>query len=87
MLNGEIIHSQNKDIPEESYIELTCLNCEPEQKTIVRPRVRDGIFLSKLDKCKDYQLAYYNDQTTNPYTDKFSTNCDLAYQEVYKRCY
>ena len=86
LLNGEIIHSQNKDIPEESYIELTCLNCEPEQKTIVRPRVRDGIFLSKLDKCKDYQLAYYyNDQTTNPYTDKFSTNCDLAYQEVYKR--
>ena len=44
------------------------------------------MFLSKLEKCKDYQLAYYyNDQTVNPYTDNFSTNCDLAYQEIYKR--
>lgn len=86
LLNGEIIHSQNKDIPEESYIELTCLNCEPEQTSILKPRVRDGVFLSKLEKCKDYQLAYYyNDQTVNPYTDNFSTNCDLAYQEIYKR--
>lgn len=86
LLNGEIIHSQNKDIPEDSYIELTCLNCEPEQKSILKPRVRDGVFLSKLEKCKDYQLVYfYNDQTVDPYTDNFSTNCDLAYEEVYKR--
>lgn len=86
LLNGEIIHAQNKEIPEESYIELTCLNCESEEKSILKPRIRDGVFLSKLEKCKDYQLAYYyNEQTVDPYTDKFSTNCDLAYQEVYKR--
>jgi outer membrane protein OmpA-like peptidoglycan-associated protein len=86
LLNGEIIHVQNKEIPEESYIELTCLNCESEEKSILKPRIRDGVFLSKLEKCKDYQVAYYyNDQTADPYTDKFSTNCDLAYQEVYKR--
>ena len=86
LLNGEIIHAQNKEIPEESYIELTCLNCESKEKSILKPRIRDGVFLSKLEKCKDYQLAYYyNEQTIDPYTDKFSTNCDLAYQEVYKR--
>jgi outer membrane protein OmpA-like peptidoglycan-associated protein len=86
LLNGEIIHVQNKEIPEESYIELTCLSCETEEKSILKPRIRDGVFLSKLEKCEDYQLAYYyNEQTVDPYTDKFSTNCDLAYQEVYKR--
>ena len=86
LLNGEIVHSQDKEIPEESYVELICLNCEPKQTTILKPRIRDGIFLSKLEKCKDYQLAYYyNDQTVNPYTDNFSTNCDLAYEEIYKR--
>lgn len=86
LLNGEIIHSQNKDIPEESYIEITCLNCEPEQTSILKPRVRDGVFLSKLEKCKDYKLAYYyNDQKEPSYTNNFSTNCDLAYQEIYKR--
>ena len=85
-LNGEIVHSQNKQIPEESYIEITCLNCEDQTPSTLRPRVRDGIFLSKLEKCKEYQLAYYyNEQTVDPYTDKFSTNCDLAYEEIYKR--
>ena len=86
LLNGEIVHSQGKSIPEESYVELICLNCEPKQTTILKPRIRDGIFLSKLEKCKNYQLAYYyNDQTVNPYTDNFSTNCDLAYEEIFKR--
>ena len=85
LLNGEIIHAQNKEIPEESYIELTCLNCVPEKTFKLTPRVRDGIFLSKLEKCKDYQLAYYySNRTENPYTEEFSTNCDLAYQEIYK---
>jgi outer membrane protein OmpA-like peptidoglycan-associated protein len=85
-LNGEIIHSQNKEIPEDSYVELTCLTCEDQSKTIINPRVRDGVFMSKLEKCKEYQLAYYyNEMTVDPYTDKFSTNCDLAYQEIYKR--
>jgi hypothetical protein len=85
-LNGEIIHSQNKTIPEDSYFELTCLTCEDQNKTVIKPRVRDGVFMSKLEKCKDYQLAYYyNETTVDPYTDKFSTNCDLAYQEIYKR--
>jgi len=44
------------------------------------------VFLSKLEKCKDYELAYYYNETTqNPYTDTFSTNCDLAYEEINKR--
>ena len=85
LLNGEIIHAQNKEIPEESYIELTCLNCVPEHTSTITPRVRDGVFLSKLEKCKDYRLTYYyNKLTVNPYSELFSTNCDLAYQEIYK---
>jgi hypothetical protein len=85
-LSGEIIHSENKKIPENSYIELSCLTCEDQSKKVIFPRVRDGVFMSKLEKCKDYQLAYYyNETTVDPYTDKFSTNCDLAYQEIYKR--
>ena len=85
-LNGEIIHSQNMTIPEDSYVELTCLTCEDQNKTVIKPRVRDGVFMSKLEKCKEYELAYYyNEATVDPYTDKFSTNCDLAYQEIYKR--
>jgi outer membrane protein OmpA-like peptidoglycan-associated protein len=44
------------------------------------------VFLSKLEKCKEYELSYYyNENTQNPYTETFSTNCDLAYEEIYKR--
>jgi outer membrane protein OmpA-like peptidoglycan-associated protein/tetratricopeptide (TPR) repeat protein len=85
-LNGEIIHAQGKDIPEDSYVQITCIDCENSETTKLTPRIRDGVFLSKLDKCKEYELAYfYNENTKDPYTDTFSTNCDLAYEEIYKR--
>ena len=85
-LNGEIIHAQGKNIPENSYVQITCIDCEEEETMKLTPRVRDGVFLSKLDKCKEYELAYYyNENTINPYKDTFSTNCDLAYEEINKR--
>jgi outer membrane protein OmpA-like peptidoglycan-associated protein/tetratricopeptide (TPR) repeat protein len=86
LLNGEIVHAQGNDIPEDSYVLITCLDCEDNGQTTLTPRIRDGVFLTKLQKCKEYELAYYyNENTENPYTEKFSTNCDLAYEEVYKR--
>jgi outer membrane protein OmpA-like peptidoglycan-associated protein len=45
--------------------------------------VRDGGFFQKLEKCKEYELTfYYNSSVKDPYKQKLSTNCDLAYQEV-----
>ena len=85
-LNGEIIHSQNKDLPEESYVQITCMDCDNSESMKLTPRIRDGVFMSKLEKCKEYELAYYyNENTKDPYTETFSTNCDLAYEEIYKR--
>ena len=85
-LNGEIIHAQGKDIPEDSYIVISCLDCDVTEKRTLTPRIRDGVFLSKLEKCKEYELSYfYNENTQNPYTETFSTNCDLAYEEINKR--
>ena len=85
-LNGEIVHAQGKEIPEDSYILISCLNCDDNSQTTLTPRIRDGVFLSKLQKCKEYELAYYyNENTENPYKESFSTNCDLAYEEIHKR--
>jgi outer membrane protein OmpA-like peptidoglycan-associated protein/tetratricopeptide (TPR) repeat protein len=85
-LNGQIIHAKGKDIPEDSYVQITCVDCENSETMKLTPRIRDGVFLSKLDKCKEYELAYYyNENTKDPYTETFSTNCDLAYEEIYKR--
>jgi outer membrane protein OmpA-like peptidoglycan-associated protein len=85
-LNGTIIHAQGKKIPEESYITIKCLDCEDKSENVLSPRVRDGVFLSKLEKCKKYELTYYyNSAAKNPLKQSFSTSCDLAYQEIQKK--
>lgn len=85
-LNGQIIHVKGKPIPENSYVTISCTNCADQTANVISPRVRDGGFFYKLEKCKEYELAfYYNSSVKDPYKEKFSTNCDLAYQEVNKK--
>ncbi len=85
-LNGQIIHVKGKPIPENSYISIKCVNCADQSESIISPRIRDGGFFYKLEKCKEYELSYfYNSSVKNPYKEKFSTNCDLAYQEINKK--
>lgn len=85
-LDGRIINPKGLPIPEGSYITLKCANCSDNTEQIITPRMRDGVFVSKLEKCKEYELAYfYSAATKNPYKNKFSTNCDLAYQVITKR--
>lgn len=82
-LNGEIIHVKGKTIPENSYVTIACTNCADQTPNIITPRVRDGGFFYKLEKCKEYELTYYyNSSVKEPYKQKLATNCDLAYQEV-----
>jgi outer membrane protein OmpA-like peptidoglycan-associated protein/tetratricopeptide (TPR) repeat protein len=85
-LDGRIINPKGALIPEGSYITLKCSNCNDNTEQLITPRVRDGVFVGKLEKCKEYELTYYySNMTKNPYTNKFSTNCDEAYQVITKR--
>ena len=85
-LDGRIINPKGALIPEGSYITLKCSNCRDNTEQLITPRVRDGVFVGKLEKCKEYELTYYySNMTKNPYTNKFSTNCDEAYQVITKR--
>jgi outer membrane protein OmpA-like peptidoglycan-associated protein len=85
-LNGQIIHLKGKPIPDNSYITLKCTNCADQTEAIISPRTRDGGFFSKLEKCKEYELAYfYNSSAKEPYRETFSTNCDLEFQQINKK--
>ncbi|MFM7682894.1 MAG: OmpA family protein [Bacteroidota bacterium] len=85
-LNGQIIHSKGKEIPETSYITLKCADCEDKSESIINPRIRDGVFLSTLDKCKNYQLSYYyGPGDKRPLKQSFSTSCDISYQEISRK--
>jgi outer membrane protein OmpA-like peptidoglycan-associated protein/tetratricopeptide (TPR) repeat protein len=84
-LNGKIIHANGKKIPESSFVTLRCKNCDDSEDEIILPRINDGGFFSKLEKCKEYELIYYyKENSPSPYRETFKTDCDLAYQEVYK---
>jgi outer membrane protein OmpA-like peptidoglycan-associated protein/tetratricopeptide (TPR) repeat protein len=85
-LNGKIIHANGKKIPESSFITLRCKNCEEGSDVEqILPRIDDGGFFSKLEKCREYELVYYYKKNSpSPYKETFKTDCDLAYQEVYK---
>jgi len=85
-LDGHIINPKGALIPEGSYITLKCSNCNNNTEQLITPRMRDGVFVGKLEKCKEYELTYYySNMTKSPYTNKFSTNCDEAYQMITKR--
>jgi len=84
-LNGKIIHANGKKIPESSFITLHCKNCPDWEDEILLPRIADGGFFSKLEKCKEYELVYYyKENSPSPYRETFKTDCDLAYQEINK---
>jgi outer membrane protein OmpA-like peptidoglycan-associated protein/Tol biopolymer transport system component len=84
-LNGKIIHANGKKIPESSFITLACKNCDDSNEETILPRIEDGGFFSKLEKCKEYVLTYYyKENSPSPYRETFKTDCDLAYQEVNK---
>jgi len=83
LLNGLIIHSKGKEIPESSYLTLKCIDCEDKSEKVINPRIRDGVFLSSLDKCKNYELTcFYSKGDKKPLKRSFSTSCDVSYQEI-----
>ena len=83
LLNGLIIHSKGKEIPESSYLTLKCTDCEDKSEKVINPRIRDGVFLSSLDKCKNYELTcFYSKGDKKPLKRSFSTSCDISYQEI-----
>ena len=86
VLNGRIINTKGISIPEQSYITLRCTNCSNTSETLLTPRMRDGVFVSSLEKCKEYELAYYyGPLTKKPYTNRFSTTCDAEFEMINKK--
>ncbi|NBV07976.1 MAG: hypothetical protein EBR91_00515 [Flavobacteriia bacterium] len=86
LLDGRIISLKNFQLPEQSYMTLKCLDCATTSETILTPRMRDGVFMTSLEKCKEYELTYYYGALTkNPYRNTFKTSCDGAFEVISKR--
>ena len=47
--------------------------------------MRDGVFLSSLDPCREYEMIFsYENGKKEFYREKFNTECDKEYSEVYR---
>jgi outer membrane protein OmpA-like peptidoglycan-associated protein len=86
VLNGRIVNTKGNPIPENSYITLKCTNCANTMETVLTSRMRDGVFVSALEKCKEYEIAYYyGPETKKAFKEKFKTGCDSEFEMIEKK--
>jgi outer membrane protein OmpA-like peptidoglycan-associated protein/tetratricopeptide (TPR) repeat protein len=85
VLKGQIHTYDGKPLPEDIYVTLRCLNCGDPLERKILPRMRDGVFLSSLDPCREYEMIFsYENGKKEFYREKFNTECDKEYTEVYR---
>jgi len=88
VFKGLIRTLDNSPLPEDFAvnIKLTCDDCAlADKERTIFPRLRDGVFMTGLKPCKTYKIAYFNASDNKVmYEESFTTDCNLAYQEIYR---
>lgn len=88
VLKGLIRNYDNSPLPEDFPVAMTlkCKDCTDEATTrTIYPRLKDGVFITNLQPCKTYTLAYVNaNDKVNMYEEEFKTECTDQYQEITK---
>src|SRR3989344_5384307 len=85
VLKGKINTVGGKPLPEDVSITLRCTNCGDPFDRKVFPRMRDGVFLSSLEPCREYEMIFsYEGGKQEFHKETFDTDCEKQYQEVYR---
>lgn len=88
VFKGIIKTTDGSNLPEDFAIniKLSCDDCsESDKNRMIFPRLRDGLFMTGLKPCKTYRIAYNNVSDKNTmYEETFTTDCELAYQEIFR---
>ncbi|MFN5443635.1 MAG: hypothetical protein ACK48V_05345 [Crocinitomicaceae bacterium] len=82
ILSGKI--SSSTTLGKNISLQLQCLNCDTNRKKFIKPRTRDGKFISGLEPCRDYQLEVVNELGTVIHSEKFETSCTLTTESIVK---
>lgn len=85
ILQGRIYMADGSTIPENISIRLKCINCDQQEVATLLPRLRDGKFMYNLEKCKDYEIQYFNTLTQEDVAvQRFKTECENKYEVIEK---
>jgi outer membrane protein OmpA-like peptidoglycan-associated protein/tetratricopeptide (TPR) repeat protein len=84
ILKATLRTSDGSPVPERICAMVKCTSCDFIDEKLIKPRVRDGVFLGQLAPCREYEIAFKLDSTVDAiYTTTFRTECKHGYQEVH----
>lgn len=83
VLNGALKMIDGSPLPITATIKLKCISCGDDAIEI-KPRMRDGAFLTSLQPCKEYELIFMKSATEELKRETFSTSCNTEYEEIYR---
>ena len=76
-LDGKIKTLNNKALPEDIKVTLTCTDCINKKPFDVAPRLRDGTFFTQINPCKNYVITFTaNNGQQFLYTEKLFSSCE-----------
>lgn len=84
ILSGKLTSSNGATVTKNTTLQLQCLNCDSNRKKFIKPRTRDGKYISGLEPCREYQLEVTNELGTIIHTEKFETSCTLTTETIVK---
>lgn len=85
VFKGKIKTVDNKPFPADLAITVNCLDCGDGLSRKVYPNMRNGLFYSSLEPCRQYELIFhYQNGEKEFYKENVSTSCDKKYDEIYR---
>ena len=82
LLTGHIQRTDKKQLNKLTDVEVSCQNCDSNKKKILRPRLRDGYFITALEPCRDYLMEILGPNREVLYTENISTSCELNIEKI-----
>ena len=86
VFKGTIKTTDGSPLPEDFVVnmKIICDDCDDYDKNrTIYPRLRDGLFMTSLQPCKNYKIVYFNaSDNKEMHSETFATECDKNYQEI-----
>jgi len=88
LLDGQIVTLHGAKMPEDISVSIVCTNCGDRLERKVFPRLRDGVFYSALEPCREYDLVYSYDKGQKEfYKQSIKTDCAKDDDVIHVKAY
>jgi outer membrane protein OmpA-like peptidoglycan-associated protein/tetratricopeptide (TPR) repeat protein len=83
VLKGLITVIGGKELPDDVRLTARCVNCAETNIRSMYPRGTENMFMSTLDKCREYELLFsHSHGETVFHQEKLNTSCEDGYEEI-----